>query len=261
MEFKQVTQWAEEHPLATAGIVFVGGLGLLWVFGFFNRSGSADNGSANMAAAYYAAEAQQAVVGGQIQQTTLTTAAATKQAEIQANAATSIASIQATTDQSIATSQYSTAQALGLAGFQADVTKAGYSAQTAQTLAAYSADTSKTLAAYSADVAKTGAYYNYALGVTQSNDARATAESSNYYNNRTAEAGFRASELNTALNTIVPQELAYSGGFGNFVLPDLGYFTVNTGAYHTPTELAAQGYTTDAIAQITAQQVGSLRFR
>src|SRR6185436_19434237 len=136
MEFHPV-QWAEEHPLPAAAIVFGGGLVVLWALGFFTRSGSNDSGTANMAAAYYAAEAQQAVIGGQIQQATLTTAAATKQAEIQAGAATSIAQIQATTDQTIAAGQYATAQQLGLASYAADVTKAAYSADVAKTSYSY----------------------------------------------------------------------------------------------------------------------------
>jgi hypothetical protein len=66
---------------------------VLWMFGAFSKpapASSADAGTANMAAAYYAAEAQQAVVGGQIQVANINATAATAQAGIAANAATAI---------------------------------------------------------------------------------------------------------------------------------------------------------------------------
>jgi len=223
-------QWAEQHPLPAAGIVFGGGLVLLWALGFFSRSGSNDSGTANMAAAYYAAEAQQAVIGGQIQQTTLTTAATTKQAEIQAHAATSIAQIQATTDQTIAAGQYATAQQLGLASYAADVTKAGYAADVAKTSYSYGYLTDVTKAAYSADVAK-----------VQSYDARMTAQSHDYYGNLTAEAGLRATALTDAMHTLVAPEIVAGAGYANVSTP-FGGFNVGPGAvpYNV---LLAQGLT------------------
>lgn len=71
--FGKVTSWAEDHPYASIAIGLAFVLFILWLFGAFR--GSSDSGgeasAGNMAAAYYAAEAQQAVVGGQIQIATI----------------------------------------------------------------------------------------------------------------------------------------------------------------------------------------------
>lgn len=92
MKIAEVTHWAAEHPAASIAIGSVGVLVVLWLLGVFDKppQQSSDGGAANMAAAYYAAEAQQAVVGGQIQQTALTTAAATAQTKIVADAGVAI---------------------------------------------------------------------------------------------------------------------------------------------------------------------------
>jgi len=77
-----ILKWVEAHP-AESAIIGVGGVVVvMWMLGFFSSApaSSADSGSANMAAAYYAAEAQQAVVGGQIQVATIAAAASTAQA-------------------------------------------------------------------------------------------------------------------------------------------------------------------------------------
>jgi hypothetical protein len=89
MNFKELTVWVEAHPGES---ILIGGGGLifiLWLLGYFSSSSS---GPAQdpLAAAYYAAEANQAVVAGQIQNTTLTTARDTAVAGIQANAAVAI---------------------------------------------------------------------------------------------------------------------------------------------------------------------------
>jgi hypothetical protein len=94
MNFKEVTVWVEAHPGES---ILIGGGGLLillWLLGYFSPSASAP-AQDPLATAYYAAEAQQAVVAGQIQQTTLTTAAQTAQTGIQANAAVAINAAQA----------------------------------------------------------------------------------------------------------------------------------------------------------------------
>jgi hypothetical protein len=93
MDWKGVGGWIEEHPYATGGIVFVGGLAVLWWLGYLggsSGSSSASNGSANLAAAYYAAEAAQTTAGTQLQMETVADTNATAQVQIQANAATAI---------------------------------------------------------------------------------------------------------------------------------------------------------------------------
>jgi hypothetical protein len=80
MDFGQIVKWAEAHPTETI-IIGAGGLiALLWALGYIGggqAAPSGDTGTANMAAAYYAAEQAQAVVGGQIQVATIQAAAAT----------------------------------------------------------------------------------------------------------------------------------------------------------------------------------------
>lgn len=94
--------WAQEHPVESVVIGAGGLIFVLWLFGAFSKGGgSGDSAAQGMVAAYYAAEAQQAVVGGQIQVANiaatrdtaiagLTTDAATKIAKTQANAAKTI---------------------------------------------------------------------------------------------------------------------------------------------------------------------------
>ena len=63
----------------------------MWLLGFFGSSASSsDSGASSLASAYYAAEAQQAVVGGQIQMATIQRAAATAQNAAQVNGAVAI---------------------------------------------------------------------------------------------------------------------------------------------------------------------------
>jgi hypothetical protein len=89
MEWHKIGGWAQDHPYATGGIILGIGLLLLWYLGYFSSSGgsSGQQGQSSLAGAYYAAEAQQAVVAGQIQTTTLQEAGATNRASIAALAA------------------------------------------------------------------------------------------------------------------------------------------------------------------------------
>ena len=102
-------KWAEEHPYATAGVIFVGGLGLLWLFGFFgggSASSSADTASTNMASAYYAAEAAQATAGTQLNMQQDIDQAATAQTALSTGAAVAINAANASSATSIASSMY-----------------------------------------------------------------------------------------------------------------------------------------------------------
>lgn len=87
-----VLKWVEAHPAESAIIGIGGVVVILWALGFFSSkpAASADAGTANMAAAYYAAEAQQAVVGGQIQVANIAATASTAQALAGDSAAVSI---------------------------------------------------------------------------------------------------------------------------------------------------------------------------
>jgi hypothetical protein len=91
MKFAEITAWVEAHPGESIVIGGGGVIVLLWLLGYFSSTpASSDSGASNMAAAYYAAEANQATVAGQIQALTVQTAGATAVAGIQANAATAI---------------------------------------------------------------------------------------------------------------------------------------------------------------------------
>jgi hypothetical protein len=95
MKFAQVTGWVEQHPTESIVIGAGGLIAVLWLLGFFSGSSSASSsGSSNLASAYYAAEAQQAVVGGQIQVATIQSAAATAQNAAQVNGAVAVAKSQ-----------------------------------------------------------------------------------------------------------------------------------------------------------------------
>jgi hypothetical protein len=94
MDMASVISWTEAHPVEAFVIGAGGTLALLWLFGAFSGgSGSqstAAAGTANMAAAYYAAEAQQAVVGGQIQMANINATAQTAQTALTTNGAVAI---------------------------------------------------------------------------------------------------------------------------------------------------------------------------
>jgi hypothetical protein len=90
MTFEGTVKWVEAHPTES---IIIGGasvIALLWLLGAFGGSKSADSGSSSLASAYYAAEAQQAVVGGQIQQANIAATAATAQMGLQTDAAVKI---------------------------------------------------------------------------------------------------------------------------------------------------------------------------
>lgn len=87
----KIVQFAEEHPWEAGGIVFAGGLILLWLLGFFSKAPAASGGgNAGLAQAYYAAEAAQTVAGTQLQIAQANGVAQTAQAQIAADAAVKI---------------------------------------------------------------------------------------------------------------------------------------------------------------------------
>jgi hypothetical protein len=207
-----IGKWIEEHPYATGGIVFGGGLVLLWAFGYLGggSSSSANSGTSNLAAAYYAAEAAQTTAGTQLQMAT-----------VQSNAA-----------QGIATTQANAAVAINQA--QSDM---------ATTLGQKNANASVWINQENSD---------NALLATQSNNnsALATVQTNAAYNFATAQNNSQASILSTYLNTIVPQELALTGGAAGAVLPmGIGGVGIQSGNT-TPAEAAMQGFSPSQIAQM-----------
>ena len=182
MKFAEVTGWVEQHPTESIVIGAGGLIAVLWLLGFFSSAPAASNsGASNLASAYYAAEAQQAVVGGQIQMATIQTAGATAQNAANANAAVAINKAQ---------------------------TKAAtvINGQNASTTAALGNDS--LLAAYSNNAT--------ALATVQSNNA--TAATINQSNNT-------AGIFQTILGTLMPAEIAQTGGYGAINVPGLGGFS------------------------------------
>lgn len=228
-DFGEIYDWMGKHPYATGGIIVVGGLGILYLLGFFDKAqASGDQGQTNMAAAYYAAEAAQAAAGAQIQGISLVTTAQTSQTKIAADAATAINA--QNTFRDVTVNQQNTGSANTIAAIGGTVGLADISGQVQQTRINADAATSQ----------------NASNNLTAAQIAKITTDAAN---------------VNTALQTIVPQELAMSGGFGNFSLPGQGGFTVNTGAFLDPDQLRALGFGPNQVDVITQQQIASGRFQ
>lgn len=92
MDLKAPLHWAQKHPVPTALGVFVIGLLLLWLLGFFGK-GSSSSGSSDAAAAFYQASGNQAAAQASVQQSK----AAVSVAQLQAS--TAAAGYAAQTDQ------------------------------------------------------------------------------------------------------------------------------------------------------------------
>src|SRR5215831_13248319 len=92
MNTGEAITWIEAHPAESIVIGAGGVLALMWLFGAFSGPKASDTsgGSANLAAAYYAAEAQQAVVGGQIQMANIAAAADVAKTGLTTRTATAI---------------------------------------------------------------------------------------------------------------------------------------------------------------------------
>ncbi len=188
MNFKELTVWVEAHPGES---ILIGGGGLifiLWLLGYFSPSASAP-AQDPLAAAYYAAEANQAVVAGQIQNTTLTTARDTAVAGIQANAAVAINAAQTGAATVINGQNTGAAQNINL-GLGADALQATYS--------------------------------NNATGLAVAQSNNAMFQTVNAANNLT-------SQMNTFTNAVVAPELAAHGQaafatpFGAFNINPAGF--------------------------------------
>lgn len=228
-------EYAKEHPYIVGVGVFGGGLLILWWLGYFSSS-KADAGVANMAAAYYSAEAQQAVVGGQLQMATVQAAAQTAGQQIQANAALGIAQANDSRDIAVAASMYN-------ANVQEADLAAGSANYIAGTQAAYAYNT----AVQQANIAASSA--NYIAG-TQAAYAYNTAVANNMYAYMTNQTNQQASLATTAMQTIIPQEIAATGGYAAGNVPGLGAFAVNTQGVYNVNQLISQGYTPQQAMQI-----------
>jgi len=208
----EIESWAEHHPYATAAIVFGGGIGLLWLFGFFGSSTQSTSSAGNAAAAYYQAEAMQTQAGTALAIAQSNNQAQTAQSLIQAQGAVAINQSNNTASQAIATTMYGAQTAEAQIGATAATTQAGYAA----------------------DVAKTQAFYGNNTAVTQANDAMATAISGQNFAYQTAVAGNAAQALLTAETTIIPLEAQLGHGTASGTIPGVGGFSLNVPAPPPP---------------------------
>jgi hypothetical protein len=217
MKMHEIVVWTEAHPVE-ATVIGAGGLiAFLWLFGFFGSGKSANSGASNLAAAFYAAEAQQAVVGGQIQQTTLLTAADTAKTKIQADAAVAINSANTT----------------------AATTINGQNATAATTI--------NTSLSHDA-LLRTYSNNSTATAINKSNNETAAT---------IADSNNKASVWQTIMGVLMPAELAYGGGYGAVNAgPYGGARTYVPGAAPSISGLIAAGYTPDQAAKVASKQLG-----
>jgi hypothetical protein len=93
MNFSELLAWMEKNPVAAIAIGGGGVIAIMYLLGYFSPTPAATtdtSGQTNLAAAYYAAEANQANVGGAIQVATIQAAAATAMDNSNNNAAVAI---------------------------------------------------------------------------------------------------------------------------------------------------------------------------
>jgi hypothetical protein len=222
--FEDVKGWVEQHPYATGAIVFVGGLGILWMLGYIGGGSSSNNAANSGAAAFYNAEATQTQAGAAMQIATLQTAAATKQAEIQANAATAIDASNNTASMAIAANGYQAATDQATIWSTAQTEQAKISGQTQRYITNVNDQAAVSMAGYAAQSSALQSQYAY----------------------QTAVANNQAQEIQTAMNTIVPQEIAAHAAQGNpwavVNLPGAGQISV-PGGFVNVNDLIGMGYT------------------
>ena len=230
-----------QHPYITGGTIVVGGLGLLWLFGFFSASPrqSADAGTQNMAAAYYAAEAAQAAAGAQIQSISLQTTAATAQTKIAADAATAINN--ANTGASVLINGQNTGSANTIAGLRTGAATTINAQNTGRDLGVAGIGGTVSLAGISGQIQQTRINADAATSQVQSNNQTARD---------VATIGANAGALMTALRTVVPQELAVTGGGAGLLIPGVGQLNVGADTPPNINSLIAQGFTASQAGQL-----------
>lgn len=222
MDTGQVGGWIKAHPYATGGIVFVGGLGLLYLLGYIGGGSAvaADAGTANLASAFYGAEAAQAQAGAAVQIQTLQSQADTNQAKINADAATAI-------------NASNNGMAMTINGQNTSAAVAGQ----------LSSDFTTRYVNESND-------YTTQF-VTQSNNSTALQEATNnlYAQQYANDQNNQANLMQTILGTIIPQELVLGKGTANLAVSGVGSVNVNA-APAAPAQLAAAGMTPAQIQAI-----------
>ena len=185
MDMSKITGWVEAHPTESIVIGAGGLIAILYLLGYFSSSSSGSSGASSLASAYYAAEAQQAVVAGQIQADTVLSTAQTAQVNAQANAAVAINAAQS----------------------GAAVTINGQNAGAATTIN-QSLGSDALLSTENSNAA--------ALSAVQSSNA--TAATINASNNT-------AGIFQTILGSLLPTEIAQGGGYGVLNIPGFGGFS------------------------------------
>lgn len=164
--FEKIKTFASEHPWGLAGIIFVIGVILIWLF--WPRSNGATATTADPNASYYNAQAAAVQAGGQVYAAQIAANAQTDQAKTEADLAAKIAGFQS----DVANNQINAQRDLGLAqiteqGHEADVGLQTVNAQStaATALAKIAADSTTTIATINA---------NRDISITNANDAIAS---------------------------------------------------------------------------------------
>lgn len=157
----------------------------------------------------------------------------------------------------LAAAYYNAEAAQTTAGTQLQMATEAYAAQTAQDQIQANAATgiATTQANMYTTIGGQNAGVETALGNDQllasnnaNDDAQATALGEANFAYQTAQAGYTAASLQTAMNTIIPQEIAFGGGTTQIGIPGVGTYSADLGA-PSPNDLAAMGYSPLGIAQ------------
>jgi hypothetical protein len=140
----------------------------------------------------------------------------------------------------MAAAYYAAEAAQTAGGTQVQLATVQSAAQTAQVTA--QANAAQAIAAAQANMYTTLGQQSQTIAQTNANDALAAANANAAYAAQTAEYGDQANEYTTMLNTIIPQEMATTGGYGNFYGPGGLFASVNTGAPNDINGLISMGY-------------------
>jgi hypothetical protein len=144
----------------------------------------------------------------------------------------------------MAAAYYAAEAAQTTAGAQQQIATESFAAQTAQTGlqagAAVAINQANATAATSIASSQYGAATT--LGTVQSNDALAAVQSNNAYSLATTQSNNQASTTIAALNTVIPQEIALTGGWANLKLPGMDALSVGTAATPSLDALMGLGY-------------------